>query len=121
MRTGYYFTKYLSICHVKLLINKVKTHRLNSYTNKFYLFKNQVLFNCCLLPATLLAIADNLAGIWQQPCRHMPANKYIQFLKPTDTLSLTIQYISCSILKQQYPGYKDTQKHKLQVFKSIFE
>ena len=77
MRTGYYFTKYLSICHVKLLIYKVKTHRLNSHTNKFYLFKNQVLFICCLLPATLLAIADNLAGIWQQPCRHMPANKYI--------------------------------------------
>ena len=41
MRTGYYFTKYLSICHVKLLIYKVKTHRLNSHTNKFYLFKNQ--------------------------------------------------------------------------------
>ena len=78
MRTGYYFTKYLSICHVKLLIYKVKTHRLNSHTNKFYLFKNQVLFICCLLPA----------------------NKYIQFFKPTDTLSLTIQYISCSILKQ---------------------
>ena len=51
MRTDYYFTKYLSICHVKLLIYKVKTHRLNSHTNKFYLLKNQVLFNCCLLPA----------------------------------------------------------------------
>ena len=100
MRIGYYFTKYLSICHVKLLIYKVKTHRLNSHTNKFYLFKNQVLFICCLLPATLLANADNLAGIWQQPCRHMPANKNIKFLKPTDTLSLTIQYISCRILKQ---------------------
>lgn len=78
MRTGYYFTKYLSICNVKLLIYKVKIHRLNSHTNKFYLFKNQVLFNCCLLPA----------------------NKNIQFLKPTDTLSLTIQCISCRILKQ---------------------
>ena len=73
MRTGYYFTKYLSICHVKLLINKVKTHRLNSYTNKFYLFKNQVLFNCCHMPATLLAIADNLAGNCRQPCWHMAA------------------------------------------------
>ena len=52
MRTGYYFTKYLSICHVKLLINKVKTHRLNSHTNKFYLFKNQVradALNCAAL------------------------------------------------------------------------
>ena len=77
MRTGYYFTKYLSICHVKLLIYKVKTHRLNSHTNKFYLFKNQVLFNCCQLPATLLANADSIAGIWQQPCRQMPAIKYI--------------------------------------------
>ena len=62
MRTDYYFTKYLSICYVKLLIYKVKTHRLNSHTNKFYLFKNQVLFNCWQLPATLLAYGSNLVG-----------------------------------------------------------
>ena len=80
MRIGYYFTKYLSICHVKLLIYKVKTHRLNSHTNKFYLFKNQVLFICCLLPATLLASGSNLVGICQQTKTFSSLNQQIRYL-----------------------------------------
>ena len=80
MRTGYYFTKYLSICHVKLLINKVKSHRLNSHNNKFYLFKNQVLFNCCLLPTTLLAYDSNLVGICQQTNTFSSLKQQIRYL-----------------------------------------
>jgi hypothetical protein len=42
------------------------------------------------MPARLSAIASNVAGKWQQDCRHMPATAQIKIFKPNKRGCMTV-------------------------------
>ena len=79
---------------------KAKTHSWYDVRRPIDRLKELDVCDCCHMPARLSAIASNVAGIWQQCCRHMAATTQIKKFKPNKRRSMTVKVMSYRVLRQ---------------------
>ena len=79
---------------------KAKTHSWYDVRRPIYRLKELDVCDCCHMPARLSAIASNVAGSWQQCCRHMAATTQIKMFKPNKHGSMTVKVMSYRVLRQ---------------------